>query len=247
MPWDESDDGEGTNDRWTDRRDDTVSGSVTTTTVDASDVTSLEIDVESHRLEVEYEDVDEATLRATGRSGDAWKLERQGDALVVASPTGVRFTGRSQASTLVLPRSLRERALDTRIDVSTGAVDADLRFGELEVTVGAGAARLGGSAENVTASVSAGQLEIELSDVATADLDVDLGQLVAELEGSTPNDLQVAVGAGNMELDVPNDAYRIEIDEDLGEVSVDVTTSRTAENFITGSVDFGNLSIRTDD
>lgn len=222
------------------------SGASTTQTASASGITSIDIEVVRHMLDIEYGDVSEAELRATGAASDSWRLEREGDALVVESPEGGRFSGRTQATTLVLPTGLKEKRIDADIDVSTGVVNADLRLDSLELEVGAGAANIGGSADTVEASVSAGELNLDLDRVSDASLSVELGELSAAFSGSAPDSLGVEVGAGNMQIELPDETYRLDVDADFGNVNAGVTTAADAPNVISGSVDLGSLRLQAE-
>jgi hypothetical protein len=194
-----------------------VHSSTRTLAVDGVD--EVTVDAAAGTLRVEFADVDEAQLEVTGVFGaDRWRLDESDGSLTVASPDrfGPWFfgdwffgdwSGRRTDAVLRLPASLQ--GLDADITLAAGEFTMDGELGDLELELNAGRATVTGTAEEATVNVQAGRGSIELSGVSDAALSVSAGSLDAEFTGTQPDDVQVDVSAGSVNVTVPDGDYDV--------------------------------------
>lgn len=225
----------------------------TSTTADVSGIQSLDMEVGASDVIVRFGDVDEAELRVDGGSGGAWTIERDEDELLVRSPNRAfgwwfgGWWGDDERVVLTLPESLQSAAIDLDLNLGAGSLDASGDFGEVDLHVGAGALTIEGSATSVDADISAGRAEIELSDVSEADFGISAGRLVAELTGTTPDEITFDVSAGSLELTVPDDVYHVTQEVSAGSFDNRVETSTSSSNTIDAKVSAGSATLRAGD
>lgn len=149
-----------------------------TLTADTAGVTGVDLEIGGADVTLAFGDVDEATIEADGRDSDRWKLQRDGDRLVVESPRAffdfcLGWCDEARSAVVTLPSDLE--GVDLGISLGAGHVDADGEFGDLGVEVGAGEVVLAGAARSLDIEVSAGDFDAELSGVRTAGFDVSAG------------------------------------------------------------------------
>lgn len=221
-----------------------VSGGETSASVSTAGVDTLDVRASAGSFTLVYADVDEATLRVTGSSG--WRLEREGDSLVVRPPHrwfGTWF-GARESAVLTLPTELREAGLDARFSLSAGELRAEGSFGILQLRVSAGDARIEGGAETADVKVSAGSAAVTLADVSTAQLDVSAGELIARFGGVAPGDITIDVSAGSADVTVPNASYAISQKISAGSFNYAVVSDPSAPRRITVEVSAGTVDLR---
>lgn len=204
-----------------------------TWTASARDVASLDVDADDASFSVEFGDVDEAELRVENARAD-WRIERDGDRLVVRSPFRV-FGGwggwnrgrEGDVVVLTLPESLRGAGLDADLSLSAGELRADADFGDLALDLSGGAMTVTGSAETLVTDVSAGQVEVDLEDVSEATVSVSAGRVVGDLTGTAPDTVGIDVSAGSVELGLPAGPYDVTSDVSAGDFAnrLDVSPS----------------------
>ena len=218
--------------------------------VDATGVDALDVDVSAGDVRVVFTDTDEAVLDVTADAGAGqWTLDREGDELIVRSPerwfSGWWFYDGPTRVVLELPESLQGAALDAKLTLSAGSLDVNGDFGTLDLEVNAGELTLAGAAAEVVARVSAGRADLEVADVATADLDVSAGGLKAVFTGDAPDDVAIDVSAGSLDLAVPSGAYRVASDVSAGGLDNRLETSTQASRLITVSLSAGDVTLRS--
>lgn len=218
-----------------------------TRTVDVAGVESLRVAVDAASLRIEFADVPEATLDVTSGLGvGRWTFERTGDELTVETPRrfgpGWIFGGEVRA-TLTLPQELEGAELDAALELSAGELTVDGGFGDLGVDVGAGTFAVDGSARTLTAELSAGGADIELSDVAEAELSVSAGAIEARLTGAAPRSVTVDVSAGSLDLRLPDAVYDVRSDVSAGDFENGLRTERGARNIVDVTVSAGSATI----
>jgi len=218
---------------------------------DVTGVTELEADASAGDISIRFGDVDEAELTVTGSNRD-WSLERDGDTLRLQSPD--RWWGwggdwswfgdwnRDETIDLVLPQELS--GLDADLSLSAGRLDVDGEFGELDADVSAGALHLTGTARSLDVGLSAGRADIALSDVAEASFGVSAGDLVAELGGSAPTEVEVDVSAGSLELTLPDVEYAVTQEVSAGSLDNGLQTSSNARNTVFVELSAGSVELR---
>lgn len=221
--------------------------SSTDTTVETAGVTELETEVGAGSLRVEFADVDEATLEVTrGWGADQWRLERIEDTIRVSSPDrwwgGWMFGDRSEA-VLTLPDTLE--GIDADLTMNAGdlrVIDGD--FGELDLDLGAGSIDITGSARSVDATVSAGQADLELSDVGEADVTVNAGDMDLILTGSQPGEMTFDVSAGRVTATVPEGEYDITSEVSAGDFDNGLGSTPGARSTVEVRVTAGQVELR---
>lgn len=220
----------------------------TSESVSASGLTALDVDVSAGRLTVDYADVDEATLDVTGNWGAAdWTLDRDGDTLVVATPSmpfglGWLF-GRPGSGVLTLPSALEDREIDAVFELSAGDIEAAGTFGDLSISVSAGSLDVSGAARVVDSQVSAGGVRLELANVDEARFSVSAGETVARLTGEAPSFVEIDVSAGSLHATLPDETYDVRIDRSAGDVTNSLETSSGSSRQIVGTVSAGDVTL----
>ncbi|SDP02483.1 hypothetical protein SAMN04487848_3052 [Microbacterium sp. ru370.1] len=208
-------------------------------------VDSLDIDVTGGALTIAYGDVDSARLDATsGRAG--WTFERRGDALRVASPNGT-FVGWNTGSsaTITLPRDWAGTGLGVDAQVSGGSLDLEGDYGSLSIRLAGGTTTLNGAAGELELDVSGGSASVQLRDVGTAVFEVAGGEVTAQLRGSTPLRTDVELTAGSVDLRLPDDEYRVSLDDGLGQVDNALRQSPTATAEVDVTATMGEVRLRS--
>lgn len=222
-----------------------------TYTAPLDDVDAVDIDVAAVAFSVVFDDVDEATLDVRDARRGAWTLEQNDSTLFVASPEqsfrwfGSWFGGqRDGRVTLTLPRELE--GADVEAQFGAGAFEADGRFGTFDLQVGAGQATLLGSATALTVEMGAGRADIDLDGVRTADLEVSAGAMIARLTGDAPDEIDLSVSAGSLELTIPDDDYDITSDVSAGDFTSDLRSVAGAAHRLNAEVSAGDLTVRAE-
>ena len=217
------------------------------TSADTTGVTEVETEVGAGSLRIEFADVDEATLEVTrGWGADQWRLERVEDTIRVSSPNrwwgGWMFGERSEA-VLTLPDTLD--GIDAALTMNAGdlrVVDGD--FGELDLELGAGSIDITGSARALDATVSAGQADLELSDVAEADVSVSAGDMDLVLTGAQPDEMTLNVSAGRVTATVPEGEYDITSEVSAGDFDNGLGSTPGARSTVEVTVTAGQVELR---
>ncbi len=222
-----------------------------TWTADVRGISGIDVEADAALVTIEFGDVDEAVLEVTdARRGD-WRLERDGDELVLRSPDrvfgwGPRWGGwgrDGETAVLTLPEELRERHLDADLRLSAGELRADGDFGDLALELGGGAMDVSGSAETLAADVSAGQTEIDLEGVDEASLTVSAGRLLGRLTGAAPDETTIEVSAGSLELELPDAPYDVRSDVSAGSFDNRLETETAAPHLVTVEVSAGRVQL----
>ncbi len=221
-----------------------------TLTAAAVGISAVDIDASAAEVTVSFGAVDEATLRVTGSGGaDAWRLERDGDRLVVADSRDwwSRWGWLRGADTveLVLPDSVR--GADADVDVSGGSFVARGDFGALGLTLDAGSLRIDGTADALTTDVNAGSARVDLAGVGEATVTVNAGSFTGALTGTAPSRIGIEVNAGRVDLTVPDTSYAITSDVAAGRFTHDLAADPGARNRIDVQVSAGGVTLTPGD
>jgi len=218
-------------------------------TVAVTGVDALDIDVSGGSLTVAYANVPDARLTVDrGMGSQAWTFENRDGTLTVASPDhlsafGLPFGGNGTAR-LTLPASLRDFAVDARVQVDGGSVRlTGGRFDDLDATTNAGSLRISGVARTVTGQSSAGAAQLVLRDVESARLDVSAGRTIATLKGTAPSSIDATVSAGLLQLEVPAGAYDVTSDVSAGAFHNALGSTPGAANTVHAEVSAGALTL----
>jgi len=209
-------------------------------------LTDLRIDLAGGELTVEYGDVDSPQLDADDRGRRGWTFERDGDSLRVASPSGSFVdAGRGARATLTLPRDLDGSGITADIQVTGGALDLTGDFGDVTVEVAGGTATLDGAARDVDLTVSGGSATAAMTDAETAAFEVAGGELTATLSGMAPTRTDVEVTAGSADITLPDDDYRVRVDDGMGSVDNGLRTDSSATATVDVTATMGSVTLRS--
>ncbi|GAA1315044.1 hypothetical protein ACFSWE_14285 [Leucobacter albus] len=222
--------------------------------IDASGVTSLNLNAGVAELDVAFADVSGATLKTSGANADRWEFSRSGDTLQVRAPKtnsgwcvfGLCPSSRGQhmGATLTLPSELVESALDADIRVGVGSVRAAGVFGALKVKVDVGEAVISGAAKQLDLDIGVGTFTGGFADTESVQARVALGDLELALTGEPPADVNLEVSTGAIELVVPPAEYDVAISRSLGDVENALQTAAGAPHKISAKAELGDISLR---
>lgn len=224
--------------------------------ISAAGVAELDIEVSAGSLRVEYADVTMAQLDVSGGwGGRGWTLSRDEDELIVSSPEwsfgGSWLFGRDVRATLVLPREMEDQVLDAQFTVSAGDLDASGRYGELDVELGAGAVSVSGDAREVSADISAGRADLDLTGVDSAELSLSAGQLDGRFDTRPgepqPRLVEVDVSAGSLDLTLPRGGYDVTSTVSAGQLDNRLRTSTSSSNRVAVELSAGRVVLRSAD
>jgi hypothetical protein len=217
-----------------------------TTTAAVAGVDALAVDVSAARLSVRFDDA-AATARLDVRDsgGGSWTLRRDGDTLRVAtprSPFAWGFGGGNGTATLTLPSELAGLGAD--LHLGGGSIDVAGEFGDVTLDMAAGQTTLAGTARALTADISAGRTDLDLADVATADVRLSAGELRGALTGDSPQDVRIDVSAGTLNLQLPDDEYAVTSEVSAGGFDNRLRTDPGASARVDVQVSAGNATLR---
>lgn len=217
--------------------------------VSAEGVTSLNVDSKASRFDVEFDDVEEATLRSPSGVRGNWELERDGSELSVQSSEGWSdicfWCETGQNITLVLPEELNDGSLDAQFTLGSGVLETNGDFQNLYMEVGAGMLYFAGSAEDLEVTVQAGGAEVLANDVTTASADVNAGSLDLELSGETPDSVDLDVSAGNLDAVLPDDTYAVDSEVSAGSFDHDLREDQTSKNTVSANISAGRTWVES--
>ncbi|WP_344725115.1 hypothetical protein, partial [Agrococcus terreus] len=93
-------------------------------TADTTGVTQLELNSNAGNVNILFDDVDQATLDATGQHADRWELVHRGDTLAVNAPdtwwSWCWFNCEGTEVTVTLPQELNNGTLNAEFDLNAG-------------------------------------------------------------------------------------------------------------------------------
>jgi hypothetical protein len=216
-------------------------------TSDTANVTALDVSAAGASFDVEFADVDEATLETSGSRADAWELTSKNSTLVVDAPSrwwdwGPFWTGNGETrAVLTLPTELNDGNLSAELDLDAGQLTATGDFDQLTVEVDAGEAIINGSARALDAQVSAGSAELTLADVETSNFEVAAGDITTELTGTPPTMTEIDVAAGRLTLTVPAGEYAVTSDVAAGNLNNNLDAATDAPHEIVVDIAAGEV------
>ncbi len=234
---------------WTGIRAAVVSGGAVddTRSLEVAGVTDLAVDAGATDLRVVFADVPEATLELRDAAA-GWRFERTGATLRVASPDHPWFFptfGQSNGeATLTLPADLA--GADARLTLGAGSLLVAGDFGDLVLDVSAGRLVFEGDARTLDADVSAGRAEIDVTGVGEAELDLSAGDMFVRMTGSAPDAVTVGVGAGTLELTLPDEVYDVRSDVSAGDLVNGLRTATDAASRVSVEVSAGTVRLLAD-
>lgn len=210
-------------------------------------VATLDGDVSSGDLTIQFGDVREATLRVTGSSAEDWRLARAGDTLSIRVEQdwfdNWAWFGRSgDTAVLTLPRGLS--GLDASLDVSAGSIAADGEFDELSLELSAGSIETTGTARTLDLDVSAGDAEVDLAGIERAGVEVSAGSVSGTLSGSRLRSLDIDLSAGDLELSLPDQVYVVNSDVSAGSFDNQLRTASAASTTVDVDMSAGDVVLR---
>lgn len=220
-----------------------------TQSIDVAGVTEIDVDVSGSDLTVVFDDVDEATLRVVNSGGgNGWVFDVDGDTLRVETPRRVFgwFLGGNGRATLTLPASLE--GTDASFALGAGSLEANGRFGELDIDLAAGEVTVTGEARSLDVSVNAGSADLALADVDEAEFAVGAGDTTARLTGTAPREVSIDVSAGSLDLTVPDETYALASNVSAGGLDTHaLQTDGSSPRSIAVELSAGDVTLRGSD
>lgn len=216
---------------------------------DVDGMTEFRMEVGAADVTVLFGDVEQAELAVTNGRSD-WMMERNGDELVVNSPSdNFRFWSfddwdSEEKVVITLPQHLEDEALSADLFIGAGSLDVNGDFGAVSFEVGAGALEIDGAVTDLEADISAGRATLNLTDVRTADLTISAGRLTADFTGEAPDEVVFDVSAGSLTLTLPDEEYDVRQDVSAGSLDNELKTNQNAPRFIDGEVSAGSATLR---
>jgi len=228
----------------------------TSRTTAVTGVSDLDVDVSAGSLRIEFADVREAELEVTGTAdADRWTLERSGGTLSVASPDdwftgGWRFGGwpfgdsGAGDAILRLPQSLEGVDADLSLSAGELVIADDASFGEMQLQMSAGSARVEASVDAVQVDVAAGSADVRLAGAREASFSVSAGSLEAELTGPQPSAVSMQVSAGSLDVTVPDGEYDVRSDVSAGDFDNRIGSTPGARSTVSVDVSAGKAILQ---
>lgn len=185
---------------------------------------------------------------------EKWNLERDGDTVKVSRnspfwPVQINlfglFSQENEKVTFSIPEAACQQNLDADLKLSAGNLNADARFGALNMDMGAGEATINGAASSITARLSAGNLTLNLDGTKQADLHMSAGDIKGSLS-QVPEKLKIDSSAGNLELALPAGNYSVNSDVSAGHFDNQLTTdSQGTKSQVDIRMSAGNAKLTT--
>ena len=230
-------------------------GDVQSISVDGID--ALDVDAQASNVTVRFGNVEDATLEVTGSRDNGWRLDRDGEELVVSNDRNAfgwfddgwfgSWFDDEQTVVLTLPEQLNDGRLDADFSVSAGRLDVEGLFAEVDIDMGAGRLTMEGSASSIETEISAGRADLDLFDVDEADLSVSAGKLEATFANTAPSLITINVSAGSLDLTVPDETYNVSQDVSAGSLDNRLDHSSDSRHRIDATVSAGSVILRADD
>lgn len=213
-------------------------------------VTHLDLDVEAGDLVVSFADVDEAQLdveSSGSRTGGDWRLEADGDRLVVREDDRwwdfwPDFGSSRTTATLVLPEAL-EGAVSADLQVSAGSMELAGDLTVVNIDVSAGSLTFNGASTSVGAEISAGDANVTTHDAEVIEVQVSAGRFTGTFTGAQPQSTFVDVSAGDANLNLPDGSYAESGEVSAGDRIIEVRTDPASPHSLEVHVSAGDARI----
>lgn len=135
-------------------------------------------------------------------------------------------------------------SLDAVFHAGAGVINATGNFKQLETHIETGVVKVRGAAANVDAQIGAGEIDLRLQDVETADIRVGSGTMRGDFTGKTPTNIVADVQAGELNLGLPEGNYQTDVDTGVGDVTNDLRDSVDGDvGKITVNVSVGDVKL----
>lgn len=165
-------------------------------------------------------------------TGDSFSVESNHKDLIVGEDDGtlkisekkIAFSTSGESVTVILTIPEGFVFADASLETGAGKVDIDaLSAGTLDLDLGAGAVDIGSLNARTRAKVSTGTGKLAIRDGQLHDLAMDMGvgklEFTGQLTGT--NDLNLGVGAAELNLIGSPEDYQIRLDKGIGSATVD--------------------------
>ena len=217
-------------------------------TANTTGVTQLDLNSNAGDVKIIFDDVDQATLDATGQHADRWDLIRRGDILAINAPetwwSWCWFNCEGTEVTVTLPQELNNGNLNAELDLNAGRLDVTGNFNDLAVELNAGEINVDGAARTLQTEVNAGNANLQLADVKTATFEVAAGRIDSELTGTAPTTTEIDVSAGQLILELPDTEYAVVSDSSAGSLNNNLRGAPDAANRITVDIAAGDVTLK---
>ncbi|HJF13417.1 MAG TPA: DUF4097 domain-containing protein [Enteractinococcus helveticum] len=217
-------------------------------TAHTSGVTQLELNSNAGRVDILFDDVDQATLDATGEYANRWELTRDGDVLAINAPdqwwSWCWFNCDDTHVTVTLPQELNDGSLNAEMDLNAGQLNVSGSFNDLAVELNAGEINVAGAARTLQTEVNAGNANFQLADVEAAAFEISAGRIASELTGTAPTTTDIDASAGQLILELPDAEYAVVSDISAASLDNTLRTAPDAANRITIDLAVGDVTLR---
>lgn len=227
---------------------DGTAGGTDPSDVEEFDLDALHVDAQGGGVTITFGDVPDATLEASGQAPDSWRWEWSGQTLTATNDgafSGICFfwcTAPAEEVTITLPEEL-DGALWAEFDLSSGRLSAEGDFTGVDIDVAAGTLDYAGAAPAVSLKLGAGTADLSLTGTRSADFDIAAGNLTAVLRGSAPDQVQVDLAAGELDLSVPDVPYSLRSDVAGGRLKNNLRTAPDSAHIIEVELAAGRASL----
>lgn len=216
---------------------------------DTRGMNTLVVDAADATVEVKFADTDKAELQLTNTDESKWRFGRENQTLVLSRPTSVGFCvfncGMDRDKVvLTLPQELSDGSLSGAFTVSSGSIEIAGNYDKFSLDVDAGSGSWVGQAHDVHVEVNAGRADIQAEDVSQAALRVSAGRLSGTLSGNQPDNTELEVKAGRLDVRLPQGAYQVESNEAAGSVEERLQHDPASPHRVSISVSAGNATVR---
>lgn len=243
-----------------DSGDDSATPSQGDDSIDLSNITDIDIDVDHPgEFNVLFDSsLDEAEFNVSDTKGSGknivWNVETENESLEITAKGSGNYLGnrvrdlfdpdsREFSANLVLPEKFNDGSLNLDISGSAmlSAVEGD--YQSLDVNMGAGKLTFTGSAHTLTSEIGAGELIASVTDLDRLDIEVSTGHAQLNISGTTPSRVVLNVAAGAAEVTLPHDSYRVSTDLGLGEIENNLSSDTSSSHKVHAEVGVGRVSL----
>ncbi|MFC0581031.1 DUF4097 family beta strand repeat-containing protein [Micrococcoides hystricis] len=216
---------------------------------DIRGINAVVVDAADATVEVKFADIDKAELQLTNTDESKWHFGRENQTLLLSKSSSIGFCvfncGIDRDNVvLTLPQELSDGSLAGDFTVSSGSIEIAGNYAQFSLNVDAGSGSWVGQAHDVNVEVNAGRADIQADDVSQAALRVSAGRLSGTLSGNQPENTELEVNAGRLDVRLPQGTYHVETDEAAGSVEERLQHDPTSPHRVSISVSAGSATVR---
>lgn len=218
--------------------------------VSTDGIDTLRVNTATGAVTVEFGDVTEAEMHATGPGADRWDLTSSAGVITLQRDNMWGFdvdwifgwAADRPRVRLTLPSEL-EGDIDAYLSSSAGSVAMRGDAAEVSIDVSAGRVDFEGASTALDVSVSAGDADVSTSGPDVVSLDVSAGRIEAIVDGEPPTATTVKASAGSIELELPDAAYSVSESRSAGASDINLRTDPASEYTLDVRVSAGSVEV----